>query len=328
MRTRSSISPEHSVSLKACFGIAEKPFGGLVVEEFLNDAALALSAAKSAGQCGYRVFGPELRIAFEQSSRVAQELIQAMKDDHIEVWLQPQIELETCSIVGAEALVRWVDPKDGVHSPAAFLPVAEEAGLMEELDAIARRKGLEAISRINRETGLDLSLGLNMTAQFLSSENCVELLLSELAAANLCPSQIDIEILETVMIDETNASAVKDNITRLSKHGFHIDLDDFGTGHASISSLRDLHVDRVKIDRSFIVDIHENQNLQTFTNALIQLSKSLGIRVLAEGIEREEEVQWLARHGCEYIQGYLISKPVPEEKLLQLLSVESSELAA
>jgi len=317
-----------SLDQKACIGVAMRKTSDLVVEELLSDAALALASAKRAKTAGYCIFSPEIRDAFEKRNKIAHELETAIANDHIEVWLQPQINLTSCTIVGAEALVRWVDPEKGVQNPGEFLQVAEEAGLMSKLDCIVRQKGMAAISRINDQTGLELSLGLNMTAEFLSSEDCVDLLVHEATRSELDPEKIDIEILESVAIDERNASAIKDNIKTLSQKGFHIDLDDFGTGHASISSLRDLHVDRVKIDRSFIVDIHENENLQTFSNALIQLSKSLNIQVLAEGIEREEEVRWLAKHGCDYIQGYLVSKPLPERELLRMLMEQDSKAAA
>lgn len=305
----------NTLRLETSAGVSISDRPGRVAEQLLTDAALALRSAKNRGAAAVCMFQPEMRDAFEKHAEIAKDLRTALTEGHIVAWYQPQVSLKTGALTGAEALVRWVDHKKGIRFPGSFLPAATAAGYMDAIDSTVRRQAMSMTARLLKENPLPFHVGLNISASLLTDPCCVDLLLSEVEMAGLQPSQIAIEILEAVMIDTYAAAPVLSHVAELSKHGFYIELDDFGTGHSSISSLRDLRVDRVKIDRSYVTGVDQKPELQKFTSALIQLARSLDISVLAEGVETEGERAWLAENGCDTIQGFLISKAVPETNL-------------
>ncbi len=310
----------HKIRLESSIGVSITEQGIRPTEQLLTDATLATRSAKAQGTGAVCVFEAEMRDTFEKNTEIARDLKTALKDGNIIPWYQPQVSADSGLIVGAEALVRWVDIQQGVRFPGSFLPAAVEAGYMDTLDMCVRKQAMDMAARLMEKNDIPFHIGLNVSAELLAKPDCVDLLLGEVKTAGLSTTQVSIEILEAVMIDEYTAAPIKANVARLSDSGFHVELDDFGTGHSSISSLRDLRVDRVKIDRSFVTGVDSNPDLQKFTSALIQLARSLDIRVLAEGVETEAERKWLADNGCDVIQGFLISKAVSEEDFLSRLS--------
>ncbi len=288
--------------------------GDPVSDQLLVDAELALRSAKQKAPRKFARFTSEMRIAFEENGEIAKQLLKALDRGDVVPWFQPQIDLCSGDVVGAEALVRWLD-NDKIHYPGYFLPAAREAGYMERIEDIVRRKTLEFAASLAGSSRRDVHFGLNISADILSNAKAVDSLHRQVISAGLDPSLVSLEILEAVMIDEDKAAPIKSNIAHLSDLGYFIELDDFGTGHSSISSLRDLNINRVKIDRSFVSDVDTKPDLQKFTSALINLAKSLDISVLAEGVETEGERAWLKEHGCDVIQGFLVSKAVPETQL-------------
>ncbi|MCV0427721.1 MAG: bifunctional diguanylate cyclase/phosphodiesterase [Roseibium sp.] len=309
---------EQKTALETNAGVLISQPGDTITDQLLVDGALALRSAKQRGPRKYARFTAEMRTAFEKNGQIAKELLKAMNEGDIMPWFQPQIDIHTNEVVGAEALVRWVD-HDHVRYPGSFLPAAVEAGYMERIEDTVRRDTLQLAAHLNGRTRRTIHFGLNVSANLLSNANAVEGLYNQVRETGLDPAVISLEILEAVMIDEVTATPIKENIARLSELGFFIELDDFGTGHSSISSLRDLKVDRVKIDRSFVSGVDTRPDLQKFTSALINLAKSLDISVLAEGVETEGERLWLAQNGCDVIQGFLISRAVPEQTLAALI---------
>jgi|GEM_PF-847629 len=292
--------------------------GDPVSDQTLVDAALALRSAKQKAPRKCEIFTAKMRDAFEEYGEIAQNLSKALINGDITPWFQPQVDIHTDEVVGAEALVRWLDDKH-IRYPGYFLPAAAEAGHMDRIETIVREKTIALAAELSGRTRRSVHFGLNVTADLLSSAKAVEALYRQVEEARLDPSLISLEILEAVMIDEDKAMPIKENIARLSDLGFFIELDDFGTGHSSISSLRDLKIDRVKIDRSFIAGVDSKPDLQKFTSALINLAKSLDISVLAEGVETPGERQWLEQNGCDVIQGFLISRAVPDNELATMI---------
>ena len=309
---------EHRASIDANAGLFISQPKVNLTDQILTDAALALRSAKQKGPCKFERFTPEMRAVFEENDAIAKELQGALKEGRVVPWYQPQVNIHTGEVVGAEALVRWIDENE-IHLPGSFLPAAFEAGYMEQIETIVREKVFAFAAGLGSAARPAVHLSLNVTASLLSSDKAVDALHQRVMELGLEPSNISLEILEAVMIDEATAAPIKANIARLSDLGFFIELDDFGTGHSSISSLRDLKVDRVKIDRSFISGVDKNPGLQKFTSALINLARSLDISVLAEGVETEGERDWLKCNGCDVIQGFLISEAVPEDELAALI---------
>ncbi len=303
-------------------GLCLNKSGRPLTEETLTDATLALRAAKQKGPKELATFTSAMRALFESNADTAKELLPALQNGEILPWFQPQVDIHNGAIVGAEALARWVE-KDQVRFPGAFLPAAEDAGYMDLVETAIREKVLALATTLNEMSAANIHLGLNLSASILGQENVADEIYNKIVSLGLKPANFSLEILEAVMLDEAGALPVKKNIARLSELGFYIELDDFGTGHSSISSLRDLKVDRVKIDRSFVSGVDTNPALQKFTSALINLAKSLDISVLAEGVETEGERLWLKANGCDVIQGFLISKAVPEDQIIEMVLRQS-----
>ena len=256
------------------------------------------------------------------------KLRQALKAGHIVPWFQPQVCTFSGRILGFEVLVRWMDPLQGQQNPGEFLPLAEEIGIMAELDAGVQRQAFEAFARFQQQGIAGCDLGINVTRMQLSDQEFTDQLGLEIERAGIGNTNVSIEILESVMLDTNDADSIKNTVNRLESLGCGIELDDFGTGHSGLSSLRDLPVSRIKIDRSFVDGVHLNPNLQKFTRALISLARSLEISVLAEGVECAEELAWLANEGCTAVQGFYIARPMPEREALAWGLQRCAETAA
>ncbi|WP_208977772.1 bifunctional diguanylate cyclase/phosphodiesterase [Labrenzia sp. 011] len=308
----------HKVTVESNAGLFVSPPGTGVSDQTLVDAGLALRSAKKLGPGKLGFFTSDMRDAFEEDGETAKQLLKALQEGNILPWYQPQVDIHTGTLIGAEALVRWIDG-DSIRTPGSFLPAAIDAGYMNLIEKTVRAHAIRLAAHVSGKTLHQIHFGLNVSADLLKSSEAADALDRQVRSMGLLPAHISLEILEAVMIDERTVTPIKENIARLSDLGFFIELDDFGTGHSSISSLRDLKVDRVKIDRSFISRVDRDPDLQKFTSALINLAKSLDIRVLAEGVETPGELEWLKQNGCDDIQGFLISKAVPEDELLALI---------
>lgn len=257
------------------------------------------------------------REAYDRRRLQGGKLRQALNAGHIVPWFQPQVCTFSDRILGFEVLVRWMDPQNGPQSPGEFLPLAEEIGLMAELDSAVQRQAFEAFARFQQHGIQGCDLGINVTAAQLSDPEFVDQLGMEIERAGLENANVSVEILESVMLDTNDAEPIKESVNRLYAMGIGVELDDFGTGHAGLSSLRDLPVSRIKIDRSFVDGVHLDSKLQKFTRALIALARTLEISVLAEGVECADELTWLANEGCTAVQGFYIARPMPERAALQ-----------
>lgn len=285
--------------------------------EALRDASLALARARRSGpQAPVALYAPALRLQAEEHRHIASDLRRALEQGEIRPAFQPQVCIETGRLLGIEALARWIPAQGPRRVPSEFLPLAAEIGLMTQIDDVMRRSSLRTFRNM-RDAGLDPGhLGLNLTLSQLVEPGFAERLAFDIDAVDLAPSDVAIEILESIDLEAAGPGLVA-VVERLSRAGHLIELDDFGTGHAGLSALRDLPVDRVKIDRSFVKGIEADPRLQHFTGALIALARRMGVGVLAEGVETEGERAWLAEGGCEAVQGYLVARPLPEDELVK-----------
>ena len=249
---------------------------------------------------------------YERQRLQGGKLREGLANGHLQPWFQPQVCLRTGRLLGFEALVRWLDPTRGMQNPAEFLPLADEIGLMAELDTSVQKQAFKTLS-IFHELGIgECEIGINVTAAQLACPDFADQFSSVIERAGLRNSHVSVEVLESTMLDDAAAQPIKDNIEAIADLGIGVELDDFGTGHAGLSSLRDLTVSRIKIDRSFVSNVHLDPKLQKFTRALIALAKTLDVGVLAEGVETQDELEWLWSEGCDAVQGYYIAKPMPE----------------
>lgn len=251
----------------------------------------------------------------------------ALENGQIQPWFQPQISTDTGLVSGFEALARWSHPERGVISPADFLPILEQAGAMERLGEVMLYNALSALKTWDA-AGFDVpQIGVNFSPEELRNPALVKKIEWELDRFELSANRLSIEILETVFALSPDDTVVR-NIAGLSRIGCQIDLDDFGTGHASISSIRRFDVQRLKIDRSFVMKVDRDPEQQRMVSAILTMAEQLGLATLAEGVETTGEHNMLAQLGCGHVQGYGIGRPIPLNQTCDWMRSHAARLEA
>lgn len=284
----------------------------------LGNAEIALNEAQAIGSGNIRYFRESLRIEMERREALFAELSNAIVRGELTPHFQPQISLTTGAFCGFEALVRWHHPNHGLLEPSTFLDFAEETDLTERVGEAVLAATLEALVAWDK-AGLNVPrVGVNFALSQLRNPRLIEKIKWEVERFDIEPSRISIEVLETVLI-KNDADLVVRNLNGLASAGFEVELDDFGTGHASISNLRRFPVERIKIDRSFIRGIEISEEQQKLTASMIAMAQALGIQTLAEGVETPEAEETLRSLGCDFCQGYLISKPISVQETFDWL---------
>jgi len=283
---------------------------GDTLSRCMSNADLALKSAKSDMDRAYCFFTPNLRTHFEEIEELQDQIRQGLELGQFEPYFQPQVEARSGKVVGMESLARWHHPARGLLTPFQFLDAAQNGGLLQDLDRHLMEQSLAAM-RTWLANGIQIpQISINLTAARLLDVGLVQEMTNSVENAGLHPSNVGLEILESVMIENDSQQMIR-NIQNLTDAGFKVELDDFGTGHASISNLKNFAVDRIKIDRSFVKDLHLYSELAKITSAIIGLAHSLRIDVLAEGVESPEERLVLNALGCDHIQGFGVSRPMP-----------------
>jgi EAL domain-containing protein (putative c-di-GMP-specific phosphodiesterase class I) len=252
--------------------------------------------------------------------RLASELRAAMAENHLSLRYQPLVAVDTGGISGFEALLRWHNPERGAISPDVFIPVAEETGQIIEITRWALAEACRALTRLEATCGQPgaLTVSVNVSSEDLISPDFVERLTKTLGAASVMPSQVRLEITERVMI--SCATSARDNLARCRAVGFGIAIDDFGTGYSSLSYLNAYPIDTLKIDRSFIVDMHRNADAFALVRSIIGLAKTLRKSVVAEGVESVADLRTLRGLGCDYGQGFYFAEPLTETEAARFLA--------
>ncbi len=298
-------------NLSACIGIAfYDPIEQSSINIAMSAADIALNEAKQVGRGQCRVFEQSMRDSTIRMIEMAQEIRLGIDAGQFEPYFQPQINSMTGEIIGLEALIRWRHPKRGLVPAFEFLPAAERAGLMGALDEVVMDRSCAAIAEILSWGIGDICVSINTSMQQLRDRNILNKLQDYLDKYGITPECLKIELLESTLLDE-RSDVIVENVHRLIQHGFLVELDDFGTGHAAIATLRKFAVSRIKIDRSLVQGINLDEELQVITGAIISLADRLGIKVLAEGVETDLEEGTLQRLGCACVQGYLHARPMP-----------------
>jgi len=254
---------------------------------------------------------------------VSRELAGALADGAIVPWFQPQVSLVTGDISGFEALVRWEHRVNGVLAPATFLDVAEQCGLIENIGDAVLAGSISAI-KLWHECGIRIPrVSVNLSASQLSNPYLAELIKWELDRQGVAPHNLTIEILETVLGSSDNGVVAR-NLRSLKSIGVQVDLDDFGTGNASIVNIRRFGVHRIKIDRSFVSGIDRDPAKQKIMTAMIVMAEALSVEVLAEGVETLAEERFLQHLGCQYLQGFALARPMPAAEVVDWIMSRST----
>ena len=293
-------------------GIAVYPDDGRDAEALIRNADTALYAAKGGGRRHYRFFNPQMNADLLHYLEVRDALRLALERQEFVLYYQPKLDLRTLRIRGVEALIRWNHRKLGLTAPDHFLPVAEESGLITEIgDWVLHEACRQAADWLGK--GLDFgSIAVNVSALQFKRGDFLETILDHLDRAGLMPSRLELELTESLLLDDS--PIILDTIARLRTAGVSVSLDDFGTGYSSISYLKRFRLDKLKIDRSFVQDLDRNELNQSLIRSIIQIGDNLDLTIIAEGVETEAEFAILRDMGCEEIQGYLISRPIPAEE--------------
>ena len=282
-------------------------------QAYQSAAITALMDAKRQGPGAVRAYSPELTIPTKhQMSRNAQ-VFDALESGAITAWFQPQVRIATGEISGFEALARWHHPNSGLIPPSDFLPTLENAGLMERLNERMLRASFCALKDWDQQGFNIPHVSVNFASDDLRNPKLVERIEWELDRQDLSADRLCVEVLETVMAGSGD-DIIHRNLARLSDIGCLLDLDDFGTGHASIAAIRRFGIDRLKIDRSFITKVDSEAAQSKMVRAIISMANELGIEALAEGVETLSEHAKLAQIGCHHVQGFGLAKPMPLEE--------------
>ena len=307
---------DYELHTSASIGIVTSTASYAHAEEVVRDADIAMYRAKSQGRGGYEVFSSAMYGQAVATMQLERELHSALRRNELRAAYQP-ILLVTGELLGFEALVRWQHPERGLLEPGAFLDLAEEAGLLRELDFWVWRKACTQVGHWQRETGLPLTLALNLSPQQFLHADLAEDLSNLLQETNFDPNQLVLEITEGVLIDSSDF--VKTTLSELKALGVKLYLDDFGTGYSSLAYLQRFPVDALKIDRSFVDDMTKDESSAELVRTVINMAQNLGLQVVAEGVETEAQLSALRKLGCPQAQGFLFAKPLLQDQAEQFL---------
>ena len=281
-------------------------------EEIVNNAAVALQEAKSNGKNQFQVFNEKMRSRLTARIRLEQDLKIAMQDKQFEVYYQPKINIHTRKCTGAEALVRWRHPVNGFVSPEAFVPVAEETGMIIELGEWILQTACDMTYALQQKGYDNLNIAVNISAVQFTDGNLLPMISNALEHSQLRPESLELEITESAVMHDPEE--VISSLHELSKFGMKLAIDDFGTGYSSLAYLKRFPVNTLKIDRAFITDISSDNDDVAIVEAVLGLGKHFNMKVVAEGVEDEEQLNFLKSQGCDIAQGYYISKPLSQEQ--------------
>jgi len=322
-----AISAESTVAgqvvfISASIGISMFPEDGVMADALLVNADTAMYRAKERGKNNFQFYTADMNARAIERLKMEYSLHRALAQQELEVWYQPKVRLENGHIIGAEALLRWRHPDMGLISPAQFIPIAEESSLITSIGEWVLDTSCTDIRRWRDAGLLEGRIAVNVSGRQLKYSSFVDSVSQTLERHGLSSDTLELEITESVVMDED--SGMVEVLRRLQALGVYLSIDDFGTGYSSLSYLKRLPVRGLKIDQSFIMDLHQDRDDAAITQAIISIARSLGLELVAEGVELDEQRLFLVEQGCDCGQGYLFSRPVPAAEFERLLQHQQS----
>jgi EAL domain-containing protein (putative c-di-GMP-specific phosphodiesterase class I) len=299
-------------------GISLFPIHAKSTSELIQDAHMATSKVKEKGKNGYLIFNSEINNTYNKKFELRQNINTAINNNEYYMVYQPQYNAVTGTVVGVEALLRWKHPTKGTLLPNEFIPYAENSGLIIEIEKTVLEKSISKGAEWETSGFFsNMRIAINISPQLLYQDFFTQSVHELLVKYGCNPNILKFEITEQAAIKYQAISIAK--LHEIRRLGIEISIDDFGSGYSSLAYIKDLPVDQIKIDRSFVNNIVEEQRNQAIIKSIIQLCRGLSLSVIAEGAETKEEVDFLTSKGCEYIQGYYFSKPLDNESFFSLL---------
>ena len=319
---KSFVLKNHELYITCSIGISLFPQDAKQVNLLIRNADAAMYRAKESGRNTFDFYSKDMTESAYERVVMETSLRHAISKNEFVVYYQPQFDIETNLIIGVEALARWQHPKAGLVQPQKFIPLAEENGMIIEIDSlIADKAMLQYASWINTNKNPG-KLNLNLTIKQLMHTNFINDLKTKMENIKFDPKWLSFEITEGQLM--TNTKVAIEKLLLLNEMGIEISIDDFGTGYSSLSYLKKLPINQLKIDKSFIDDIPSDKESSGIVKAIISLSKILNLHIIAEGVENEEQQKFLLKNGCKNMQGYLYSKPLSYSDMTEFLKTKSS----
>lgn len=309
---------ENTLCITVSIGIAIYPSNGNNIQELIRNADIALYMAKESGKNCYVLFSNDMHEKVMERMLIEKHLRSAIENNELDVYYQPQVDAVTGAISGFEALLRWKNSELGFVPPLKFIGVAEETRLINPIGKWALQQACSFLKKMHEIQHSHISIAVNISIFQLLQEDFIDVVEEILNSSGLAPEYLELEITESILMD--SYKVISSNLDRLKKLGIKIALDDFGKGYSSLSYLKQLPIDTLKIDKSFIDSIHTDRDNVGLTGMIVKLGQNMGLTIVAEGVEGQEQLDYLIETGCHKIQGYLISKPLPENEILKFYS--------
>jgi diguanylate cyclase (GGDEF)-like protein/PAS domain S-box-containing protein len=315
----------HQVHISASIGIAIYPHDGETIDELLRHADIAMYQVKGQGKNGHSFYQVSMQDASHQKIALERSLRKALELNQLEMYYQPQIDIATGRIVGAEGLMRWNHPQRGLLSAGEFLPFAEDNGLMLPISDWMLGALCRDVVQWNAAGGEHIRLSLNLSPQYLDRGDFFEKMRGALTRYGISPAQIEVEITENICI--RNPQYAIEQLNKLCQLGVSVAIDDFGTGYSSLSYLHRFPIHTIKIDQSFVKEIHDEDGHYPVILAIISIARGLGLHLVAEGVETEVQARYLQANGCTTMQGYLYHRPVALPRFIDVLQEQARPVA-
>jgi diguanylate cyclase (GGDEF)-like protein len=307
----------HEIFVSPSIGITIYPLDDTNSGNLFINADSAMYQAKENGRNCYRFYQADMNSHLIEQMTLEAKLRRAIERSEFTIYYQPKFNIHSREVIGAEALLRWVHPEEGMISPAIFIPLAEETGLIGPITDWVLQQACKQNSIWQQQGYNPIRVAVNLSPKQFNQENIAKRIFNQIICSDLAPKYVELEITEGALVENVKKS--NEILNELKKWGIHISIDDFGTGYSSLSYLKKFPLDTLKIDQSFVRDLMIDSDDAAIVSAIIAMAKSLRFNVIAEGVETAEQLDYLAAKGCHEVQGYHTGKPVPAEEFIQFM---------
>ncbi|MFT6387221.1 MAG: diguanylate cyclase (GGDEF)-like protein/PAS domain S-box-containing protein [Cellvibrionaceae bacterium] len=311
------IVDNYELKISSSIGISVYPYDGTDIQTLMKNADIAMFKAKKSGRDNFSFFTEHLNLEVQTEIRLERDMVKALKKNEFVLHFQPKVTVQDNLIIGAEALIRWYHPELGLITPNRFIPLAESTGFILKIGRWVIEESCRAIARVNNAHHKKFHLALNLSTRQIENDNLFDIIDKAIKKTSIDPSQIHLEITESIIMDNSKAAVAQ--LNKIKTLGVHICMDDFGTGYSSLSCLHQFPIDTLKIDKAFIDQIQPEGSEAVLLDTIIVMGKTLGLVIVAEGVEHEYQKDYLEKKGCLFYQGYLFSKPISEVDYIKLV---------